>query len=117
MRPMVRTMLAGAAVLLATGASSPSDERPSRYDVDDHCSRLANTSDGFSSEVMQSCLSAQGDALDQIKRIWPGTPQYIREDCDARSRAHGDEDYVSLDRCIRDQLRQAPPDVVFPGMR
>ncbi|PKU24433.1 hypothetical protein [Telmatospirillum siberiense] len=106
------------ALLLATVCSSAiADERPSRYDMDAHCSRLANTNDGFSPEVMQKCLLTQSDALDQIKRVWPDTAEYIQRDCDLRARAGGDEDYALLQKCIRDQTRQATPDVVLPTVR
>lgn len=103
-------------VLLST-ATAMADERPSRYDMDAHCSRLANTIDGFSPEVMQNCLVGQSDALDRVKRVWRDTPEYIQRDCDLRAHAGGDEDYALLQKCIHDQTRQAIPDVALPPVR
>lgn len=113
----MRPSLVLAASLLAMGCSAAvADDRPSRYDMDSHCSRLANSNEGFSPEVMQKCLLAQSDALDQIKRVWSDTPDYIQHDCDLRGRAGGEGDYVLLQKCIRDQTRQATPDVVLPAV-
>lgn len=93
------------AVLAA--AQVKADERPPRYDLDGHCSRLSNTSDGFSPESMSRCLSAQSDALESVRRVWPGTPAYIQRDCDLRAKANRDEDYLILERCLRDETRQS----------
>lgn len=108
-------LLAGLASLSMGNAHA--EDRPTRYDVDAHCSELANTNDGFSPEVMQRCLIAQNDALDRVKRIWAATPAYIQRDCDARARLHGEDDYAVLEKCIQDQLRQALPDVTLPRRR
>ncbi|MDR3439122.1 hypothetical protein [Telmatospirillum sp.] len=106
-----------ALLLSIAGSMAFADERPARYDMDGYCARLSNTSDGFSPEVMQRCLVAQSDALDQVKRLWANTPDYIQRDCDLRTRARGDEDYTLLEKCIHDQLHQSPPDVALPPIR
>jgi hypothetical protein len=113
----MRGFLPLALVLVAVGATVRADERPARYDMDGHCARLSNTSDGFSPEVMQRCLVAQSDALDQVKRLWASTPEYIQRDCDLRVHAGGDEDYVLLEKCVHDQLHQALPEVALPPVR
>lgn len=109
-------MIARLLILLALFAAPPlkADERPPRYDVDGHCATLANTPDGFSDETMARCLSAQSEALDSVRRVWPGAPDYIQRDCDLRARVERDEDYLILDRCVRTQLRQEQADIA-PG--
>lgn len=97
-------------LLAALAVPAAADERPPRYDLDGHCSRLSNTPDGFSPETMTRCLVTQGDALESVRRVWPDTPAYIQRDCDLRARVNRDEDYLILDRCIRDQRRQEQAD-------
>jgi len=96
--------------LILLAAPAFADERPPRYDPDGHCSRLSNTPDGFSPETFASCLSVQSDAQESVRRVWSGAPDYIQRDCDLRARVDRDEDYLILDRCVRDQLRQEQAD-------
>jgi hypothetical protein len=91
------------------------EARPPRFDVDSHCSLVANTPDGFSVELEQQCFQRQSDAEDSIKRVWDETPEYIQDDCTVRSRASGDADYEILRQCIHDEMRQALPGVAMPG--
>jgi len=96
--------------LAIAAAPAVADDRPPRYDLDGHCSRLSDTPDGFSPETMTACLVAQGDALEAVRRVWSDTPEYIQRDCDLRARVNRDEDYLILDRCVRDQLRKEQAD-------
>ncbi|GEM_PF-3183165 len=95
-------------ILLALLGTAPvlADERPPRYDLDGLCSRRANTPDGLSAETMANCLAAQGDALESVRRVWPGAQDYIQRDCDLRAKVDREGDYDILDRCVRAQLRQ-----------
>jgi hypothetical protein len=95
---------------LVLAGAARADERPPRYDLDGHCSRLSNTQDGFSTEGMTQCLLLQSDALDSLRRVWPDTPAYIQRDCDLRARVDRDEDYLILVKCIHDQLREEQAD-------
>lgn len=101
-------MTVGLVLAAAFAVTKPvfADERPPRYDLDGLCSRQANTPDGFSPETMATCLSAQGDALEAIRRVWPDTPGYIQDNCDYRAKAEGDGDYLILGACVRAQTLQ-----------
>jgi O-antigen/teichoic acid export membrane protein len=104
----------GAVLLLSLSGTASADERPPRFDVDALCTQIANGPDGFSPETMQKCMSQQGDALESIKHIWTDTPDYIQRDCELRSRAHGEESYEILEKCVKDQVRQIPADPPKP---
>jgi hypothetical protein len=109
----------GLILLLALALPAPAwaEARPPRYDVNGLCRRLAATNDGIDTEREQSCLRAQSDALDAVKRVWLDTPDYIQRDCDLRARGDGDKDYALLRKCIRDQLNQTQPDLAPAGGR
>ena len=109
--------LAALAVLAAGLISSPSraDERPPRFDVHGHCAQFANGEDGYSPEAEQKCAMEQYESLDATRRDWNKVPDYAQRDCERRARAHRDEDYQILQKCIHDQLRQeATPPITQP---
>jgi hypothetical protein len=107
--------LAALALGLLHALPARADDRPPRYDLDAHCSRAANTLDGFDVNLQQQCFRDQEDALAALKRIWEDTPVYIQDDCDQRARADDDQDYTLLYGCVRDLLSQADPNAVTPG--
>ncbi len=112
---MTRAPFLLAALLLLAAGPTRADDRPPRFDVDGHCSSIANHVDGFDSGAMSRCLMGQGDALDTLQRLWPDTPTYIQDDCLRRARrGGGDQDYVWLLRCVRTQKSQEVP--VVPGV-
>ena len=94
-------------VLAAFTISGPvfADERPPRYDLDGLCDRLALTPDGFSPESKAACVSAQADALQTVRRVWPNLPAYIQDNCDIQAKADRVGDYLILEACIRAQSR------------
>jgi O-antigen/teichoic acid export membrane protein len=104
----------GLLLLLALSGAASADERPPRFDVDELCSRAANSPDGLSSETLQRCLSEQGDTLDRLKHLWPSVPDYIQRDCQARIRARHDDNYDALEKCVKDQIRQDSGDLPKP---
>lgn len=102
--------LSGGGVVRSAAADTPSD-RPPRFDVEAYCSTRATGVDGFDPALMSQCVMAQGDALDHLKRQWPGVPEYIQNDCERRTRIGGEENYVLLQACVRTQLMQQQPDL------
>lgn len=107
-----RAAISGVACAVAMTIVTPgyADDRPPRYDVDGLCNRLAATLDGFSVELQQQCVQRRNDAVDAIRRVWRTVPDYIQRECDQRARAHGDQDYLILQSCIHDLIRQSLPD-------
>ena len=101
---VVKTALLCASLLLLSNAAS-ADERPPRYDIDGYCHLGASSPDGFDSAAMAKCLTTEDDAESHLRRLWNSTPEYIQRECDAHARMGGNEDYVQLDICVRDQLK------------
>ncbi|MCA0201143.1 MAG: hypothetical protein LCH56_09930 [Proteobacteria bacterium] len=82
------------------------DERPPRFDFDALCNSRAITTEGFSPESKATCMSAQGDALDAVRRVWPNISVDIQDNCSYQAKADRDGDYQILEACIRSLARQ-----------
>lgn len=103
-----RTVTAGLvlAAVSAIAAPAAADERPPRFDDDSLCNRLATSPEGVSPESKAACLSAQGDALDAVRRVWTNIPTDIQDNCVVQAKVDRDGDYLILEACIRAQMRQ-----------
>lgn len=86
---------------------------PPRYDTNGLCFRNANSVDGFSPDSITSCLATQSNAYNRVRRAWDSIIPDLSDDCDARTRATGKQDYVALENCLKVQMSQnAPPPLV-----
>ncbi len=104
----IRTLTVGLMLAAAFAFAEPvlASDRPPRFDVDALCNNRALTPDGVSPESKAMCMSAQGDALDAVRRVWTATPVFIQDDCSYQAKADRDGDYQILEACIRAQTRQ-----------
>jgi hypothetical protein len=101
-------------VLLAPSALH-ADDRPVRYDTSAYCRNTTMTPDGASPDSEQRCLMEQGDAYDHLRRIWSTVPEFMQRDCEMRTRGRGDGDYLALYVCVRNSMRQTPPEASQSG--
>lgn len=104
-------LLGATALIMLPAAPAPAAERPPRLDVDSVCAGQATGPDGFSPEGMQRCLSAQEDAQDSVRRLWPSVPDYIQRDCEVRVKARHEESYIVLEQCVKDLMRRETTDL------
>lgn len=108
----IRILTVGLVLAAAFAFAKPvrADARPPRYDLDGLCNSRALTPEGFSPETKAACVSAQGEALDAVRRVWPSILASIQDDCSYEAKTDGDGDYQVLEACLRAQIRQQQSD-------
>lgn len=76
-----------------------------RYDVDKHCTKVAQTS-GNSNMIYNGCIEMEQTAYDSIRQLWASIPEKTQSHCNKVASSSGGS-YSILQGCINMEIDAA----------
>lgn len=86
-------------VLLALPLVAQAQEMP-RYDVENHCERVASVGGDFSNMVYNGCIDMEQAAYNGLRGSWGSIPARTRSHCDRVASVGGSGSYSTLQGCV-----------------
>lgn len=95
----MRSALLAILLLLSCIGGGEASDLP-RYNVEQHCSKIAKFGGSMSEALRESCFDMEQKAYDTLKASWGDLPSSMRRHCHGIATFGGDGSYSLLESCI-----------------
>ncbi|MCL3883668.1 hypothetical protein [Marivita sp. GX14005] len=100
------------ALMLAGIGTSVAMAGPPRYDVDTHCTTIAEFGGTYSAEMYNYCVESEQSAYNALKPQWDTLPAQVQAHCN-KIASFGTPSYEMLEYCVKEEMSASANPPVF----